>query len=303
MKIIFNLHNVGLGNNGGSRTLLLCAENLALYGDEVVMFSNHKSKYSWHKPKGIHFAYGNTQPKCDVAIATGYKSVSHVRKSNADRKYYYIRGHELWQQKHEKLVKSYKSLKCIVNSEWLQKLLAENGVDSDIIYPGLDFEWFYSEKRNRSGFGALYHNRHKTKRHGDAVQVAVQTGWPLQMLNKHIKNASPKDTRRFYNKFLAWFAPTELEGLHNPPMEAALCGCALVCTDHPCGGMLDYARHNETALVYPARNLKVAANYLDRIMHDDALRMKLVKNMNMVLRQKIGDRITNMHKLREGLKT
>ena len=297
MRIVFDLYNVGLGNNGGTRTLIKCAEVLSECGIDVIMFSNVPSKYTWHKAT-IKHVQGHSAPPCDVLIATGYDSVKNALMSKAAKKYYYIRGFELWRAPASKLFQSFKSLKCIVNSQWLYNLLKSKKINSSIIYPGLDFKKFKNLNlpRNNS-FGALYSQQHSTKRYADALQIKEMTGLKLQRLNKDIKDANDRQMNEWYNTSGVWFAPTELEGLHNPPMEVSLTGCPLVCTDHERSGMQDYAIHNQTALVYPAGNLKLAAKYISKLLNDKAESKRLNDNMIHLLKTKIGSRKSNMIKL------
>ncbi|MFW6130613.1 MAG: glycosyltransferase [Atribacterota bacterium] len=302
MRFVFNLYNVGLGNNGGSRTLIRCGEALSQLGVDVVMFSNIKSRYSWHNPSGIKYVYSEKPPKCDVVCATGYKSVNSTLKTRAKKKIYYIRGFEKWQADKDKLLESYRKLHCFVNSEWLQQWLSRCGVHSEVIYPGLDLGFFENQNNDRENiFGSLFHKKHKTKRHIDAQAVANKTGYKLELLNQDIKNATPSGMQQWYNKLKIWFAPTELEGLHNPPIESSLCGCSLVCTDHPKSGMGDYAIHEKTALVYEARNIKKASSYVNSLMDNEALREKLNNNMVELLKNKIGTRKRNMSRFLESI--
>ena len=298
MKIVFNLHGVGLGNNGGSRTLIRCGETLARLGHHIVFFSDTVNKYTWHTPVGVSFVRDSIQPSCDVAVATGFKSVGCVLRSKALKKFYYIRGFESWVTNTKNLLKSYRSLRCVVNSKWLKQFLTKHKIHCDLVYPGLDFEWFSDEESiNRPyAIGAIYSKKHGTKRHQDAVRVSKMLNRKLVMLNKNFKG-SPQILKQDYNQIKVWFAPTELEGLHNPPMEAGLCGCVLVCTDHPRSGMADYARHEDTALVYPARDLEIAAGYINRIIKDPIAYNRLVDNLKFTLEWEIRDRDTNMRKL------
>jgi hypothetical protein len=66
--------------------------------------------------------------------------------------------------------------------------------------------------------------------------------------------------------------------------------------------MSDYAIPDETALVYPARDLDAASECVQRLMKDDGLRRKLVSNMRELLKSKIGTREDNMRQLRLVLK-
>ncbi len=295
MRLVFNLENVGLGNNGGSRTIIRCAETLLEMGIDVLVYTNVPNRYNWHKPK---VKIVKKRPKCDVMIATGYRSVKSTMRSRAGRKFYYVRGLELWNARESELIRSFKSLPVLVNSEWLQRYMKKKRIKSRILYPGLDTDWFKNKNTTRPyDMGLLFHLRHKTKRHRFGEKVARMLGCKLVRLNKDVKKCSPKDMAKIYNSTKVWFAPTELEGLHNPPMEAALCGCSLVCTDHPRNGMNDYAIHGETALVYPARNAKKAAKYVQKLLSDPKLAQELNANMVNLLLTKIGDRKTNMGKL------
>ncbi len=294
MKIVFNAHRVGFGNNGGSRTIIKCAEALAALGTDVVLFG--VNKYTWHKPHGVKFHSGDQCPPCDVVVATGYRSVKNTLTAKTSKKFYYVRGYELWQANKTKLIESYKSLRCIVNSRWLHNFMAESKIHSDIVYQGVDLDKFHNTGGDRDGMGAIYHEKHKTKRHQDAIAVAKILRCKLELLNRDIINPSEKKLNRWYNHRKVWFAPTELEGLHNPPMEAALAGCALVCTDHPMSGMHDYAT-NETAMVYPARDLEAAADCVKKLLVDSELHTKLSGRLAKLVGDKIGSRSKNARRL------
>jgi len=303
MKIVFNLYNTGLGNNGGSRTLVKCGRVLCKLGHEIIFYSNVLNKYTWHNLKNIQFIVGNKCPNGHVVIATGYYSVEDVLRSKIKKKFYYIRAHELWNASEKKLLSCYRSLKCIVNSEWLKKYLSSHNIKSELIYPGIDDNKFCVKQVERENiFGALYSKLHKTKRHEDAVKISQKTGYKLEMLNRDIKNPKEKVLNNWYNKIKVWFAPTELEGLHNPPIESSLSGCALICTDYIRNGMNDYAVHGKTAMVYPARDLNIASEYLNKLMMNEELRLKLQNNMVELLNEKIGSRGRNMRKFIKYLK-
>ena len=312
MRIVMNLHGLGLGNNGGSRTLIRCAETMARLGADVVIFSPDSASgealnhYTWHAPCAeVKIVGGARQPEADVAIASGFLSVPSVCGSDAAVKVWYVRGFELWQAGGDegRLSEAFRSMRCVVCSEWLQKELRRSGAPSEVVYPGLDFEWFYGTGGERGGAGALFHARHATKRHEDAVAIAAAAGCGLRMLNRDVVNASPGQCRELYNGLRVWIAPTELEGLHNPPMEAGLCGCALVCTDHGRSGMSDYALDGETAMVYPARDIAAGAERVGALLRDEALRARLGGTLDRLLREKIGGRERNMSRLLDMLES
>ena len=304
MRIVFNLHNVGLGNNGGSRTIIKSAESLADLGQEVILYSNIKNQYKWEKIKSnVNFVRSKSIPKGDVIIATGFRSVRSTVASRFKKKFYFIRGFEIWAAKKYELLRSYKSLRCIVNSGWLKTFLKRNGVKCNLVYNGLDFNDFYNTKQSRfNDLGGLYSKRHKTKNHAFIEGCSYKSGIPLVLLNKNMKSPNPKQLNEWYNTIKVWISPSELEGLHNPPMEASLSGCGLVATDHPRSGTSDYAIPNETALVYEHGNRKDAVRCIRKLIEDDSLRENLNNNMLELLNNKIGTRDKNMANFLEILK-
>lgn len=294
MRIVFNFQEVGLGNNGGTRTIIKCAETLQNLGHEVIL-SSKAMRYTWHKTE---VKVGRKIPDCDIIVATGYRSVGSTLKARARAKFYYVRGLELWNTTQEKLLKSFRSLRVIVNSSWLRDFMSRHNIECDLIYPGLDFDSFFDLKEPRKEvIGGLFSSKHRTKKHGHVAKIAKISGYPLLMINRDIKGAGPTELCKFYNKVKVWVSSSELEGLHNCPMEASLCGCGSVISNHPRGGTGDYAIPNKTCLVYNAGDLESAAEKVNALMQDDILRNRLVKSMNNHLRDNIGDRTANMSKL------
>lgn len=304
MRIVFNLHRVGLGNNGGSRTLIKSAEALSRLGQEVIIASNIPNKYTWQKiDKNVTFVYSKNIPKGDVIIASGIGSVRSTVSSNFKKKFYFIRGFETWAAKKDVLFQSYKSLRCIVNSSWLKTMLASKGIKSNLVFNGLDFEDFYDMDIERtSPLGCLFHKKHKTKNYNFVKNCSDVSSTPLLALNKDVKGITPEGLNKWYNTIRVWVASSELEGLHNPPMEASLAGCGLVATDHPRSGTTDYVIPNETALVYSHGDTVGANKHISRMLEDENLRSILNGNMKELLKNKIGTREHNMARFLEILK-
>jgi len=301
VKIVFNLHRVGLGNNGGSRTIVKSAESLSSLGHEVVLASDIRNKYTWEPIKNnVKFVHSHRLPKGDVIVATGYDSVKSTVSSKFRKKFYFIRGFETWRTSQSKLFKSYKSLKCIVNSSWLQGMLSGQGISSSLVFNGIDFDDFNNMGLNREWqLGCLYHKKHKTKNHVFVSQCADYLSTPLLFLNKHIKGPTPKELNEWYNNIKVWVSSSELEGLHNPPMEASLSGCGLVATNHPRSGTSDYVIPNKTALVYNHNDIEDASKKIKELLSNSILREELNSNMIHLLKNKIGTREKNMIKFSE----
>lgn len=63
------------------------------------------------------------------------------------------------------------------------------------------------------------------------------------------------------------------EGFGLPPLEAMASGCAVVTTD--CGGVSDFARHDDNCLMVPPGDSAALAAAIGRLLDDAALREKL----------------------------
>lgn len=301
MKICFSVKGVGLANNGGSRTLIRCVETLCELGHDA-FFHSGRSYYTWHKAN-IRLVGGDELPPCDVAVATGYNSYKSVARYKNTLRVGYARGLELWKAPEAQLLERFRLMDHVfANSAWLRDYLLKRDIPTTLQYSGLDTHWFHViNKGSRKGVGALLNNRHKTKRNQDAEALKDQYGLPMHFLNRDIKRPDSVTLNKWYNNLAVWFAPTELEGLHNPPMEAALAGCALVCSDHPRNGMHDYVVPGETALVYPARDLKTAVKLIRSLLCDEAERHRLIKNLVAILNRKMGSRAVCMGKFLSNL--
>ena len=88
-------------------------------------------------------------------------------------------------------------------------------------------------------------------------------------------NVSERSLIALYNSSSIFVCSSLAEGFALPPAEAMACGCAVVSTD--CGGIREFAHHEVTALLSPARNPEALACNLIRVMDDDALRVSLAE--------------------------
>lgn len=76
-----------------------------------------------------------------------------------------------------------------------------------------------------------------------------------------------------YARAAVYLCASFLEGWHLPPAEALACGCAVASSD--IGGVRDYARDGETALLAPAGDAPALAGAVTRLLGDEALRTRL----------------------------
>lgn len=305
MKLAFNAMNSGLGNNGGSRTVLLCCKELERLGHDCDVIGT-VDNFTWfeHKPMIPYFP-----SDIEWLIATSCHSVSSTLQAGVKNKAWYIRGHETWTMDEGSLIKLYKDdgFINIVNSFGLKKLLEMYEAESFVVHQGIDMEKWQDRSlrpENKIRIGALYTGQNR-KRWSDFVKLSKILGSsdyeyvsignsrpPDDFLTKSVHNVDYNELCDLYSSCHIWFAPTDSEGLHNVPMEAALCGCLIVSSNAPLNGMLyDYAFPGETAMVYQKGDIEGAA---DLIRNPD---WDLIHNMRKHIVEKIGDRRMNMMRL------
>ena len=289
-----------MGNNGGSRTIIISQKTLESLGhicDVIATVDN----FSWFKHK---LPIRQIPKNLDALIATACTTVKSTLQSNIPKKAWYIRGHETWSMPENELIKLYRLPKLnIVNSYGLKTLLKSFGAKSEVVYQGIDFEWWkdLDIRKDKIRIGCLC-GKKPTKNWKDFVKLAKILGNKYEyvaygdsycdnnFLTEFHSNPTKDQLNMLYNSCHLWFAPTILEGLHNVGLEAALCGCLLVCNDNPMNGMcLDYAFKNKTAMVYS--NLDEA---VEMIKNPD---YSLIPTMKDHLKTHISLRETNMKKM------
>ena len=132
MRISFNLLGCGLGNNGGSQTLIKSCETLNELGVKSDLVSDIDN-FTWFKHrKCINFIPENTS----AVIATGCGTVERTSKLKVAKKYWWIRAHEDWWFDDKKLLSGVmeKTIKFI---DHLQNLSKKYDFFSDIRSAGL----------------------------------------------------------------------------------------------------------------------------------------------------------------------
>lgn len=258
-----------LANNGGTRTILKSAETLRALGHEVDVIAT-KDKFTWfeHPPCKRTISKGT-----DWVIAASVSDVHSMReRCKTLKQAWWMRGMETWQHPKYKIIKRAGKVRTFVNSEYQKKWLAENGVATELLYPGYD-NW---KDRNLRGdkirIGSLYSDR-TTKQFGHFRTLAKELGEDYEFvtfgdrnvhegwIHKHLKKPSHKELEELYSSCHIWFAPTKWEGLHNVPMEAALCGAHIICYNSPANGCWDYLDLEES-FVYSV--VADAAEYIRR---------------------------------------
>lgn len=307
MKLAFNSLRSGLANNGGTRTILKCCQVINKLGHQCDILAQN-DRFTWFKHKK---PLPYVPADLDVMIAVAcFDAAMTVGRKDGFRKAWYIRANEDWSMSEDDLINIYRvpSMLNIVNSRGLQRKLLSYNADSVVVYQGIDFDWWENRRlrhKNKIRIGAL-HTKQPRKRWKDFVKLAKILGTEkyeyvgmgsatpknADFLTDFKENANVEELNNLYSSCHIWFAPTENEGLHNVPMEAALCGCLVVCAREPLNGMMyDYAFDGKTAMLYDKKDIRHAA---ELIKDPD---WSLIPNMQDHLRSGIGTREDNMQKM------
>jgi glycosyltransferase involved in cell wall biosynthesis len=322
MKISFDLRKTGLGNNGGSLTLIRCANTLVDLGNEVFVIDSGKNRNTWVPLRAEHIIAPNYNaiPDADVLMATGFRSVRvccHTPE-RCGAKFHYIRGWETWTMPEHHIVKFVVKAETnkIVNGVCLQNKLKEYGEESEIIRPGYDLEdYSVDNKRSEDNtvvLGGLYtEGKHvQTKRpnwifetkeflklRGVKAKLIMYgtSKKPKGAIDDYISHPTLEEKNDLYNYCDIWLAPSMMEGLHNPPAEAMMTGCPVVTTNAPMAGTQDYVIHNQNGIV-TNDNVEEFAYGVEQICKDKQKRLELGSNCRSTI-EKLGDREQNMKKM------
>lgn len=324
MRIIFDLRKVGLGNNGGSLTLIKSGNSLSELGHDVFFVDSGKNQHTWTKLKVKHLIITSDSklPTADVIMATGYKSVSEtVRAPNrCGKKFHWIRGWETWQMSESKIVKNILSAPTnkIVNGLCLQRKLKQYNCNSEVIRPGYDLEDFYQIKsfprNNRKVvvIGGLYtKGKHILIKRPDWVFNAYQhlkkkykniQLWMFgndmindpqsQIVDKYVNKPNIKQKNEFYNCVDIWLSPAKQEGLHMPPAEAMMTECPVIGTKADMSGTEDYLIHGYNGYI-SEDDFESFLSYTEKLILNKKSRYEFGINARKKI-EEIGNRKKNM---------
>ncbi len=183
---------------------------------------------------------------------------------------------------------------CI--ARWMVDALAALGVPDDqlaYIPYGLDHSVFRLTRAvaNREPRIAMLHHPHPNKgtrfgleaiagvlsRRGDAHAVLFGTSDPPDTLPPRTMfvRSPPREVLvdGIYNASSVFLLPSVREGFGFCGIEAMAGGCALVSTAN--GGSSDYALDGDTALVVEPKDVAAMSDAVERLLGDDALRMRI----------------------------
>lgn len=322
MKIIFDLRKTGLGDNGGSSTIIKSANTLVELDHEVYIVDSMPNKHTWTPLKAQHIKPKRDSqiPDADVIIATGYKSVGPTVSApeRCGIKTHWIRAWEHWQMSDGEIIQKVLNQPTIkfVNSICLKDKLAMYNIDSHIVRPGYDLDIIKPLGiRNHDlnpVLGGLFRagihgQRKRTEwvlRAASAIKKRFQgvrlfmfgsepnPGNPV--IDQYLRRPDMKQKLNFYNSIHIWLAPTMSEGLHMPPAEAMMTECPVVGTSAPLSGMQDYLTHEKTGII-TADDLRSFTDGIMMLVSNKNKRIQYGENARERILE-IGDRKKNMSK-------
>lgn len=311
MKITFLTPRLKI--SGGVRIICEYACRLAQRGHQVTLLAKER-KYplfrgvihtlintvKWIDLKGIKIKFVPTFveknfPDSNAIFATSWQTVYSVSAARASKgkKFYLVQHIEsLISREKEKVNTTYSfPLNRIAVSRWLQKMLLEEfGQPSEYIPNAIDHDQFFPEDKTYGTrrVGMLHHTA-DWKGISDGLSAMKMVRERLKNIHlilfgvrrKYLKNIdaeyyydpSSTELRRLYSSCDVFLCPSWYEGFGLPGLEAMACKSALVTTDN--GGCRDYAIHNETALISPAKDPQALAENTIKLLTDSTLLRRL----------------------------
>ncbi len=187
------------------------------------------------------------------------------------------------------------------NSRWTQDVLREKyGVESKTVRCGLDYNLFYPSQDNpfiprlHPSLVFVYDGQ-EWKGVSDIITAVslIKNEFPdlnLLIISRYdaaieqffghsmkiFCRPAQDDLRRIYSSADVFVSSSWCEGFGLPGLEAMTCGVPVVTTDS--GGVREYAVPEETAIVVPPRNPQLLAGGILRVLKDEPLRQRLIKN-------------------------
>jgi GT2 family glycosyltransferase/glycosyltransferase involved in cell wall biosynthesis len=246
-------------------------------------------------------------PDSDVIFATHWNTAEWVHRLWQEGRTraagYLIQDYEPWffpetaATERERVKMTYPLLPHrIVMSDWLRERLAADGCTSDKIPLGMDLGQFYPRTVQRSsrpvvlamarpgtprrGFPATIAALAQVKQARPEVDIVLfgdrfldRQAIPFPFRNEGLVIRQER-LAELYSEADIFLDGSEFQGFGRCALEAMACGAACVLTD--LGGVLEYARSEDNALLTPPGQAAAMAAAILRLLDDPALHQRLV---------------------------
>ena len=264
-----------------------------------------RSGYTWYrknsKIKEIYIweISQKSIPFADCYIATAVCTAPYVDDLpiNNKKKYYFIQGYETFLISDSAFVKgTYRlPLKKIVISNWLAKMVAQEGCESLVIPNGFDSSLYKLtipiEQKDKYLVSMLYHiNPVKDVDVGiRAVALAKKVIPQLRLVMfgaypkpndlpewvSFFENPTLEEHLWINNQAAIYVGCSRMEGWGLTVGEAMMCGQAVACTDNE--GYLEMACNGKNALVTPIMDAEALSKSIITLVNNDELRYAIAK--------------------------
>ena len=262
MRILFNASQCGLGNNGGSRTIIRTAEALNKCGVEEDIYAV-VDNYTLHNHTANIINTPNFSIYTDIVCVSVWDVTSTIelqRQHKYNNCVWWVRGWETWVSGEQQFINKLIHFrgcggKFFANSTHIKDKCANVGIDAELLIAGVDHDlWGIDNKtRDRSYVGCLVHKRFKCKRGDDAIDMIRYAGLKPMILHSDA-GYDPVRMRKLYNDCSIWLHLSQCDGFANTPIEAALCGCHIITTADSVG-VIDYVNNNTADIALDDRGV------------------------------------------------
>ncbi|MEE4376876.1 MAG: glycosyltransferase [Candidatus Competibacteraceae bacterium] len=313
LRVTYLLHHLVI--SGGVLSVIQLVNELILLGVEarIVALYEDPAVYAWSKLFTRPIIFCNEQelvqncPDSDIIVATLWNTVPwavEVAKQNrAKHTVYFIQDYEPWffpdsdAKKREQVKSTYGQIKHhVVMSDWLNDLLMQDGFSATKIALGMDLGRFYPRSVPRSQPIVLAMARPGTPRRGYPSTIAALCQLKKLMPEVEIVLFGDRflsyrtipfsyrdegivfDQNRLatlYSEADVFLDGSDFQGFGRCALEAMACGTACVLTE--VGGVMEYARNGENALLVPPRKPSAFVAGIKAILDDEALKNRLVE--------------------------
>ncbi len=232
----------------------------------------------------------------DAVVATAVVTAERVARwpVEAGRKFYFIQGHEVWDNPVERVQASWRlPLRKIVVSPWLRDLVEAAGARAEELPNPPDHEAFGCDNQveEREPPTLLWpHHSLPFKGSADVLAAlpALRAAAPGLRVRAFGVSARPADwpgfidyrrnpaqaaLRALYNEASVCVAPSHSEGWGLPATEALQCGCAVAASD--AGGHRAFLRDGQNALLHRAGDVGALTRNVLLLLGDRGLRGRL----------------------------
>lgn len=284
---------------GGIRRVLEFSNRFVERGEAVTIYHPTGEKCRWMRCDAATTTMQEfLAADHDVVIFNNPPDYRLVRKCRAKLKVFYILAlyerdkltrfdPKIWWPRKGRMLSLKRALQLpflrVSNATWIKRWLQENmSIDSHLQLGGINREVFrpVETQRNSSGFRILCSGdprEHKgTASVVEAVDELKQTRPDIELQTYHGEGIPQEQMAACYSNADLFVDAQWYAGWNNPVAEAMACGTPVVCTD--IGGVEDFAFHEKTALLVPARDPGGLASAIRRMIDDPGLRRTLAAN-------------------------